>query len=81
MGCTGGDTCTALTWMSSSNVTLLEENQYPLTLKEQICRTFLGYVAFLVILHQLLGYNFRYTIYRFRSASGVQLAPNFTCYK
>ncbi len=46
MGCTGGDTCTALTWMASSNVTLLEENEYPLTLKQQICQTFLGYTNF-----------------------------------
>ncbi|XP_046451716.1 cathepsin O-like [Daphnia pulex] len=38
-GCIGGDTCTALTWMSASNVSLLEEKQYPLTLKDQRCRT------------------------------------------
>ena len=41
-GCTGGDTCTALTWMSASNVSLLEEKQYPLTLKDQLCKTIFG---------------------------------------
>ncbi|KAI9554249.1 hypothetical protein GHT06_019521 [Daphnia sinensis] len=38
MGCLGGDTCTALTWMATSNVSLLEESDYPLTLKQQRCR-------------------------------------------
>lgn len=43
MGCLGGDTCTALTWMATSNVSLLEESEYPLTLKQQRCKIDLRY--------------------------------------
>ena len=51
-GCTGGDTCTALTWMSASNVSLLEEKQYPLTLKDQLCKTVFGYLTFILFIYK-----------------------------
>ncbi|KAK2715846.1 cathepsin O-like [Artemia franciscana] len=37
-GCFGGDTCSALAWMSSNTTRIVPEEEYPLTFKMQRCK-------------------------------------------
>ena len=38
MGCDGGDTCNLLQWIIDNNVSIKEEQDYPLVLKTEVCK-------------------------------------------